>query len=80
MYLLFCGDNYYPSGGAKDYLEAYTREDEAIQAGNDFLTEKEHLAWANVFCTESLLMVWKKEVEIGDATEERYSPNAQEDG
>jgi hypothetical protein len=30
MFLLFAGDNYYPSGGWKDYRGSYASEEDAI--------------------------------------------------
>jgi hypothetical protein len=72
MYQLFCGSNYYPSGGAEDYRDTFTKEEDAIQAGKDFLAEEGCLVWANVFCLDTRMMTWSEKIEMaGDRNEER---------
>jgi hypothetical protein len=35
MYLLFCGDSYYPTGGWNDFKGSYKTLEEAINSSND---------------------------------------------
>lgn len=41
MYLLFAGDNYYPSGGALDFLGAYPTEKAAVVAGAEMVKRQD---------------------------------------
>jgi hypothetical protein len=55
-YLLFAGDDYYPSGGAEDLQGRFETVDAAI-AGHDPTKYKYEGGWANVLCLDSLKMV-----------------------
>ena len=69
MFLLFRGINYYPAGGAKDYVNAYSTADGAILDGQAYLREQGSLAWFNVFDVKRRVMVHHEEVEAnGDVT------------
>jgi hypothetical protein len=50
-YLLFAGDTYYPSGGAKDFIGSYESLEEAIKAvpGYD---------WAHIADSTSMDILW----------------------
>ena len=64
-YLLFAGEDYYPSGGAYDFVGSFDSIDEAVNA----LNYKEYRdCWANVFdlTTEKIVKhhsrgVWQNE-------------------
>jgi hypothetical protein len=45
-YLVFAGDNYYPSGGAFDFVSALATLEEATAAANAFKMRSD---WAHVF-------------------------------
>lgn len=51
QFLLFAGDDYYPEGGAEDFIGSYDRLDDAIKAHdpNEYLVAG---GWANVFDLE----------------------------
>jgi hypothetical protein len=55
-YLLFAGNDYYPSGGAEDLKGRFDTLDQAI-AGHDPNEFEYAGGWANVLCMDSLKLV-----------------------
>jgi len=56
-YLLFAGDDYYPVGGARDFIGIFESMEKAIEKHNPSIYRDQ--GWANIFSLKSLQIVKK---------------------
>jgi hypothetical protein len=58
-YLLFAGNYYYPSGGAKDLVGSFSNLDEAIDCANKTMEsyKEDGDCWAHILCIKTLKIV-----------------------
>ena len=59
-YLLFCGDYYYPSGGAGDYVGAFDSLSAAIHDGENAIDDGSH-EWYNILDLQENVVIERSE-------------------
>jgi hypothetical protein len=57
-YWLFAGDEYYPGGGARDFVSSHFDLGSAEKAGAQEMEKRGSLSWAHIWDVEAQAIVW----------------------
>lgn len=60
-FLIFAGEQFYPEGGARDFVDFAVEREAAIAVAETLLLTEKFMDWSNVFDCETHEIVWESD-------------------